>query len=70
MGKFLFRLRRRSGGYVLSVLFLASFVSLPGLMSQDGKTQVRPASSSLEWEEWFYGQRRYGLGYISNAIKL
>ena len=64
MGKFLFRLRRRSGGYVLSVLFLASFVSLPGLMSQDGKTQVRPASSSLEWEEWFYGQRRYGLGYI------
>ena len=73
MGVFLHRLCGRSrviGGTVLLGAMLAwGGVPFSAALAQELRQELPAASSAqapsaLEWEQWFYGQRTYGLGYI------
>jgi len=67
MGAFSHSPRRRKG-LTRRVFLLAALVAavlscgLPAGMAQG--IPAEPAPTPLEWEQWFYGQRTYGLGYI------
>ena len=76
MGVSLYRPCRRSrvfGGIVLLAVMLAAWqgILFSTALGQELPAESGPPASSapsalaaLEWEEWFYGQRAYGLGYI------
>lgn len=74
MGVFFHRLSGRSrviGGTVLLAAMLAAWPGVPfsAAFAQELPQELPAAStpqapSTLEWEQWFYGQRTYGLGYI------
>ena len=70
MGSFLRTPSGKSGAFRNVFLLTAIGMAVLGLgplgarAQSPGEEATRPAPRSLEWEEWFYGQRRYGLGYI------
>src|SRR3989338_6848247 len=66
MGSFLDRPSRRNG-VLQAALCLAAllWVGLSAGLAQAPAIQAAsPVPRALEWEQWFYGQRSYGLGYI------
>ncbi|MGH9783656.1 MAG: WD40/YVTN/BNR-like repeat-containing protein, partial [Terriglobia bacterium] len=67
MGVF-FHSPRRGNGLTRKVSLLAALLAVGlefGLSMGLAQGQATPPiSRSLEWEQWFYGQRTYGLGYI------
>jgi uncharacterized protein (TIGR03437 family) len=65
MGVF-FHSPRRKGLIPRVFLFAAAVAAGLGFGLSTGFAQESsgPVPRSLEWEQWFYGQRTYGLGYI------
>src|ERR1017187_6392633 len=48
--------------FLIASLAAVSAAGLPALSQTAPPSQNQPVPSS--WDDWFYGQRRYGLGYI------
>ena len=63
MGKWMSSGFRRSA-VVFTACLLAVLALAPSLVFSQTAQPQHSSSPSSGWEEWFFGQRRYGLGYI------